>query len=249
MEIEELRAAAVLSKFTLAQQEKDYYQCKILSWLSDKGGLVFKGGTALQKAHGLPRFSEDLDFDLAGEELDLRERLKRLAGWLGQGGERTLIKDYHNTTQSASARLSIEGILFRQDPRGRCGLEIDISLREKTELKPDVLEIAPRYPDIAPFLFAVMKPQEIAAEKVRALFSRKKARDLYDLHFLLCKKGVELDRGLVEGKLWTENIKYDRRELERRIDGLEKVWKSELGALVGVLPEFGKVTGEVKKKL
>ena len=43
--------------------EKDYFQELILLGISREAPeLVFKGGTALYKMHGLNRFSEDLDF-------------------------------------------------------------------------------------------------------------------------------------------------------------------------------------------
>lgn len=48
--------------------EKDYFQDKFLYELYKKTNkLVFKGGTALYKIYGLPRFSEDLDFSVLGE--------------------------------------------------------------------------------------------------------------------------------------------------------------------------------------
>ena len=50
--------------YNLGQVESDYLQHILLLLLSRRAGnwLVFKGGTALQKAYGLNRFSDDLDF-------------------------------------------------------------------------------------------------------------------------------------------------------------------------------------------
>ena len=50
--------------FNIWQVERDYLQHLILLFLSKRiaGELIFKGGTALQKAFGLNRFSIDLDF-------------------------------------------------------------------------------------------------------------------------------------------------------------------------------------------
>ena len=48
---------------------REYLQYKILEsvYSSEFGrNLVFMGGTAIHIAHGLPRFSEDLDFDNRG---------------------------------------------------------------------------------------------------------------------------------------------------------------------------------------
>ncbi len=50
--------------YNLGQVESDYLQHILLLFLSRRAGnwLVIKGGTALQKAYGLNRFSDDLDF-------------------------------------------------------------------------------------------------------------------------------------------------------------------------------------------
>ena len=48
---------------------REYLQYKMLEavYSSEFGrNLVFMGGTAIHIAHGLPRFSEDLDFDNRG---------------------------------------------------------------------------------------------------------------------------------------------------------------------------------------
>jgi len=53
--------------------EKDYFQDKLLYYIFKlTNNLVFKGGTALYKLYGMPRFSEDLDFTL----LDPKERVE-----------------------------------------------------------------------------------------------------------------------------------------------------------------------------
>jgi len=45
-----------------------------------------------------------------------------------------------------------------------------------------------------------MKKEEILAEKVRAMSIRRRARDLYDIAFLL-KKGVSMEYELINKKL------------------------------------------------
>ncbi len=60
----ELQEYAQIKKLNLGQAEKEYFQNIVLFILYEQFGkeLVFKGGTALSKAYGLERFSEDLDF-------------------------------------------------------------------------------------------------------------------------------------------------------------------------------------------
>ena len=61
---------------------REYLQYKILEFIfsSDLGvNLVFMGGTAIHIIHGMPRFSEDLDFDNIG--LDKKD-FRRLADFI-----------------------------------------------------------------------------------------------------------------------------------------------------------------------
>lgn len=59
---------------------REYLQARVLEGLQRAGAfnsLAFRGGTALRFLHGLPRYSEDLDFSLEGdrERYDLRDWL------------------------------------------------------------------------------------------------------------------------------------------------------------------------------
>ncbi len=58
--------------YNLGQAESDYLQHILLLFLSRRSGnwLVIKGGTTLQKAHGLNRFSDDLDFTSKKEGIE-----------------------------------------------------------------------------------------------------------------------------------------------------------------------------------
>ena len=59
---EDLKQYSKIIGFNLGQTETDYLQHLFLLLMSRHlyGELVFKGGTALQKAYGLNRFSVDL---------------------------------------------------------------------------------------------------------------------------------------------------------------------------------------------
>jgi predicted nucleotidyltransferase component of viral defense system len=62
---------------------REYLQARILQSLQKKGAmtsLAFHGGTALRFLHGLPRFSEDLDFTLETQpqHFDFRSCLRRI---------------------------------------------------------------------------------------------------------------------------------------------------------------------------
>ena len=72
MREEELAEIATVRGLSLRNTERDYLLDVCLHAVSRyRGALVFKGGTALHKFHGLDRFSEDLDFVLGKRRLDL----------------------------------------------------------------------------------------------------------------------------------------------------------------------------------
>ena len=61
--------------------------------------------------------------------------------------------------------------------------------RETPILWPSFLIFYSLYHDIPPFPIWSMNPSEILAEKIRELMYRKKARDLFDVYFLI-RKGI-----------------------------------------------------------
>lgn len=76
IDLEKMKTA---TGFNAGHAEKDYLQHTFLLFLSrhSKNDLVFKGGTALQKAYSLNRFSIDLDFTL-NREISAREIIDRV---------------------------------------------------------------------------------------------------------------------------------------------------------------------------
>lgn len=97
--------------------------------------------------------------------------------------------------------------------------------------------IAPIYPDLQPYMVMIMDTREIFSEKIRALLTCKKVRDLYDTYFLIIR-GVQLDLNLVSIKLQYYGIEYDWKKLMARAAELKSDWGRELPALVKNLPNF-----------
>ena len=92
--------------------------------------------------------------------------------------------------------------------------------------------------DIIPsFDVYVMREEEIMAEKVRATMTRRSARDMYDLTYLIAK-GVVTERQLVDEKLATVGASFDHERFEDACMGLERVWAHELRSLVRNVPPF-----------
>ena len=218
------------------QQEKHYIQTATLAGiytaLADE--IVFKGGTALFLFYGLDRFSEDLDFT----------QMKQY----DQNKLKTTISDVLNLihiTHEIKTEKSLQGKTFKvkaigplfKGPRSESFVKIEISERNDVFLSPDIKEIVPIYDDLRPFTIPVMKKEEILAEKVRALIIRGKARDLYDLAFLI-KKGVSFDYVLINKKLTYYKKTFNQEEFIQKVKSIKPLWKSELHGLVQKTPIY-----------
>jgi hypothetical protein len=103
-------------------------------------------------------------------------------------------------------------------------IKIDISFRNDMLLKPELFTISSEYSDVEPFLAYCMPVEEIFAEKIRALIKRGKARDIYDVWFLL-NKNVKTDVSLIKRKIELQGLELDMGVLEKRIENKEKDWK------------------------
>ncbi len=145
-------------------------------------GLIFRGGTALHKLYfkQAGRFSEDLDFvqvqaEPIGETIAaIRNCLDHWLGnpsWKQNQGRFTL--NYRFTTE-------LEPVISRK-------VKIEINTREHFAFQPHVKK-----------LFQVLSPwyngqttvltysiEELLATKLRALYQRKKGRDLYDFWYVI----------------------------------------------------------------
>jgi len=232
--------------FSAGQKEKDYSQHWLLSYLAREGFLgVFKGGTALQKAYGLPRYSEDLDFTLNGAPLPDFDAISRYLASAGFGiakWKKEEVKGSH------SAKLRLQGPLYNGKAISECSISLDFSAREDCALAPARIEIRPAYQDMMPYSMLVMDRKEMAAEKVRAILTRASARDLYDLSFLL-RQGFLPDREPVNGKLSYYGMQYSYEALERAIGKLARLWKVEMNALVAQKPDFEAAKEEVLTRM
>jgi predicted nucleotidyltransferase component of viral defense system len=215
--------------FHLGQKEKDYVQHWVLSFLSRSGfGGAFKGGTCLQKAFGLPRFSDDLDFTLGGAgEPDYES----LSTFLSSAGFAVVSwKKEEGEENALTGRIRYRGPLYSGSTITEGVLTLQLSKREGLVLAPRAAIIRPPYPDLLPYQLLAMDVSEIAAEKVRALLTRVSARDLFDLYFLL-RLGAVLRKDLIEEKLSFYWMSLDPGQVRERLSEVKRVWKGEITAL------------------
>lgn len=203
-----------ITGFNLGQIEKDYLQHIFLLnfYRKIKDELVFKGDTALQKTYGLSRFSEDLDFTLKSD-IDIESVLKTVMINLRIFGCEASKNKKKEETSGATYLIKIKGPLFDGTEQSHTYIRLEISKREKVELPVNINTITPIYEDLPPYTIPVMALSEIMAEKIRAIFTRNNARDIYDLWFLIQKKN-KVPVTLINKKLKYYKKNFDQKEFE-----------------------------------
>ncbi|MEM3368722.1 MAG: nucleotidyl transferase AbiEii/AbiGii toxin family protein [Thermoproteota archaeon] len=238
-----------VSGFSLWQTEKDYLQHVFLLFLSieSKRELIFKGGTALQKVYGLNRFSLDLDFTSTnGKEEEIVNKIAKDIKDFGY--ETEVSKNVQYKEESKSLTLKIKGPLYDGTEKSITSLRIEISHRRDLQLEPETKEIVPIYPDIRPYIVLVMRLEEILAEKIRAIYKRGRARDLYDLWFLI-RKNTKYDTKLINKKLEYYKLTYNKQELKKKIQEIEKIWVQELKPITTFTPQFQTILKDIEPLL
>ena len=248
MNREELKRYTGITGYNMGQVEKDYFQHIILGALSRKmaGLLVFKGGTALQKTGIVSRFSEDLDFT-ARDDIDIKKLALIATDAVRNYNYSTDIDNDIDDERTVGFRVKIEGPLYR-NRQGVCTIRIEVSKREKIILKPERKEFNPPYMDILPYIMDIMHGEEILAEKVRTIFTRQKARDLYDMHKML-QKDIEFDEYLANEKLGYYDMEFTEQTFISRCERLQSGWKKELESLMVNVPAYQTALDDVKKMI
>ena len=221
--------------------EKDYLLEMVLFLIQGHGkDLIFKGGTALYKLYSLNRFSEDLDFTLYGK-INTEKMMEDVMKKLERTGIHGRIKEMSSYRNQQNIRLELRGPLFDGNPKNATIITINISMKEKPIHPAKEENIYPKYRDIPTFAVFVMPLEEILAEKIRALFTRDKPRDVYDIWFLL-KRGVRVALQDINRKLKLYNQKFSKEKLIEKIDEKSKSWEIDLKPLIkGKLPDFDSI--------
>ena len=225
--------------------ERDYVQHVFLRH-AGSGPLVFKGGTCLRIVHGSPRHSEDLDFngpDRAGALAHVETAAARLADYGMPASLRPV-----DSREGLQARLRYEGPLFDGTDRSRGSIRIEVSLRgEAVEAEPAFVPRTP-YADVPQLVLLVTTREHLLAEKVRALLTRRAARDLYDVHFLLTRD-VSCPRSLLDAKMARYGRRFTVRALDESVRATARTWERDLGPLLGQVPPYARVAGDVRTAL
>jgi predicted nucleotidyltransferase component of viral defense system len=170
---------------------REYLQYKVLEavFASQYGQkLVFMGGTAIHIAHGLPRFSEDLDFDNRGLTKDDFNALTQSVA------KKLALEGYSIQTSASfkevfSADIKVTGLLFNEGLSGHQDEKILIKLDAQPQnFKYSAQRIVINKFDVFTSI-SVVPVDILLAQKFYAILARKRAmgRDFYDAVFLAGK--------------------------------------------------------------
>ncbi len=215
--------------------------------------LAFRGATALYKLHLLPaaRYSEDIDLvQITPEPIGFTLTLLReaLDPWLGE--PRRLFKE---------GRVSLNYRFESEDtPPIRLRLKIEINTREHfTELGVVHLPLKIENPwfsseaDVTTFSLP-----ELLGTKLRALYQRKKGRDLFDLWFALeQRRDLDVDallrsfhRYMSEGRHTVTRAQFEEN-LHRK--GKDPDFRADVPPLLrsGVGWDFDRALATVRERL
>lgn len=139
--------------------------------------FLFKGGTALKLVFNSPRFSEDLDFSGTKKPKIYENILENTVYALLKEGVKFDIEESKSTSGGYMAILKTS--VFDQQIQ----LQNHISFRTQSLLKSKTMLVAS---EISPtYTINLLHPKQLVIEKVEALLTRKKARDFFDLYFIL----------------------------------------------------------------
>ena len=231
--------------------EQDYIQGLFLQELyTENENLVFKGGTYLKHAYGLDRFSEDLDFTYKEntqpnnkKPTKLPNLLRETAKTLENYGIEANIDKTTKTKNTLTSRLRYKGPLYNGSKKSKGSIEIEISLRNDIFLEPNWKRLFFNYPETRVVNVLGLTKKELLAEKLRALSTRSKPRDLYDVWFLL-NQNTETDKNLFEKKM-----KIIGKEPQIRININPKDYKRDLTTLLEKPPKLKDITEKTKEHL
>jgi len=201
---------------------REYFQHLFLSQLYRMEGsenIIFKGGTALKIIYGSPRFSEDLDFSIFNiEQYRQKNFIEDIFTKVLVEIERIGITVEIGPKPGPTAEGYYGDATFKIYDYPPVAVSINVSSRNGQDVKGEVDSIPN---DFVPTYNVFHLPQEkLVEEKIDALLERKKARDFYDLYFIMRKGLLTLEQ--------KRRLNGFRDEIIKNAEDID--FSSELGA-------------------
>jgi predicted nucleotidyltransferase component of viral defense system len=223
---------------------REYLQAYALRVFHDKGmfrSLAFVGGTALRFLHGLPRFSEDLDFSIARQDrgYSISEKMAVLREEFLLAGYDVDVS-YNDKKTVKSAFVKFAGLMKEAGisnlPHQKLSIKIEIDTNPP-EGAVFVTEIVNKY---FPISFLSYDTPSLFAGKLHAFLSRKylKGRDFFDMGWYLSKW-----KGLIPNIVLLQNALLQTEWKKERIN--ENNWRSIIAEQIKAA-DWSKVAEDVR---
>lgn len=185
--------------------------------------FLFKGGTALRLVFGSPRFSEDIDFTSLINSKTYEGILENVWESFEREGIKSKLIESKATTGGHLAIVQFH--LFGE----KITIRNEVSSREKEIKKGESFVITS---EIVPSYTVYLLPREkLVTEKIQALLTRGKPRDLFDLYFILRKEELR------------KVLRVDKKQRKQILDFLKKQNRAEINKELKILlpPDFWQV--------
>ncbi len=215
-DLQSLANSQKISPFVILREYIQILFLNNLYSLENTDAIVFKGGTCLRLLHNSNRFSEDLDFttNLSGTQIE--NLVTKTVNLIARETPPITIKTV-NTISGFTQKISMT-TSYSPTP---ISIKLDFSQRELV-LQKTQKPISTTLPVSSFHPITYMAMPEILAEKCRAIVSRHKGRDIYDLWYLL-QRNTFVDTELIQKKLDYYQEKFDMNKLIENI----RIWNFE----------------------
>ena len=186
-----------IDKITILQEYWQFLFLQKLYQQKESADVYFKGGTAIRFLFNSFRFSEDLDFTVELVEKKAIALIRSSFDILRkEASEEIILKKERVIPDSLRYRLIFHHQLAKQPNSVR----IDFNKKEKPQTRKEKILTPFDYP-ISPYpLIIYLGAEEILAEKMRALLIRGKAKDIFDVWFLLTKD-ISINHKIIAEKM------------------------------------------------
>jgi len=209
--VSEIKKLAVKNHTTEKNVVREYLQHLFLSFFySHKGtdNFLFKGGTALRIIYNSPRFSEDLDFSGLKNGKIYEKIVEDVLISFSKEGIKCDIEESKITSGGWFSIVNFS--IYNQ----KHSISNQISYRNDKFLK-EVIMINSAY--IPSYKIFSLDLKIMLEEKIRALLERKKARDIFDLYFILREHRLRKNL-LLKNKTRNEIIKVLKNKNAKMVE-------------------------------
>jgi len=218
-----------IDEFTIM---REYLQLVFLSHFYRKKEaktVYFKGGTAIRLLFGSPRFSEDLDFSSKLNDKKLIVLMSQLEESINREVLGLTIKKWYKGKDTSRFRIKYLSKEFKYP----VVIRLDFNrVQQKGEVLVSVLKT--EFPIGGFPVISHLNKETILAEKMRALLCRSKGRDVFDLWFLLNKKGKWSLKKSDKKKLMNKITKISQNRIKSDLNRFLPKWQREI---IGQLKE------------